>query len=139
MNALKLSTNGDINLIDLKEHEFEYNFLAMQKAIDCSMVDIVHAVNLPDPYCLVVDDEALLVEKPTVNLVASYIYGTVEHGQPICGDVLVMKDSITEDGIETVGLEDVDIVDLLNMLYNPKVSVGVAELFGRFKKVSGND
>ena len=134
MNALKLSTNGDINLIDLKEKEYEYTFQAMQKAIDCSMVDIVHAVNLPDPYCMVVDDEALLVDKPTVNLVASYLYGTVEHGQPICGDVLIMKDSITRDGIETVGLEDVDIVELLNLFYSPKVSSGIAELFGKFRK-----
>ena len=134
MNALKLSTNGDINLIDLKEKEFEYKFQAMQKAIDCDCIDIVHAVNLPDPYCMVVDDEALLVDKPTVNLVASYLYGTVEHGQPICGDVILMKDDITGDGIDTVGLEGVDMVELLNLLYDPKVSTGIAELYGRFKK-----
>lgn len=110
MKGLKLYTDGRIEEYELsKERE---TYIALQKAIDCSCIDIVHAVNLGDPYCLVVDDEGLLVEHPMANIVASYLYGILDHGQPLCGDVIIMKDKHTPDGIETVGLDEEDFKKL---------------------------
>lgn len=122
MKAIKLYTHGMIRLIDLEEDKYKYNFQAMQKAIDkdCTMIDIVHAVNLPEPYCLVVDDESLLKGTPTLNLVASYLYGAESYGQPLCGNVLIMKDEYTPEGIDTVGLtegDEIHLIELLNDAY----------------------
>ncbi len=129
MKALKIKSNMGIEVIDLHEDEFEYKFQAMQKAIDCDCIDIVHAVNLPEPYCMVVDDEGLLVGQPIVNLVASYLYGTLEHSQPICGDVLIMKDEYTDEGLDTIGLEAPDIGNVFDLLVK-------AEAEEKFKAVA---
>lgn len=116
MTGLKLYADGRIEPYELSQER--ENYIALQKSIDCDCIDIVHAVNLEDPYCMVVDDEFLLKERPHLNLVASYLYGALEHGQPICGDVIIMKDKHTPDGIETVGLNEDDLNKLLAYLYS---------------------
>lgn len=116
MIGLKLHTNGEIETYELSEEKETY--IALQKAIGCNCIDIVHAVNLPEPYCLVVDDEGLLVDEPVINPVASYLYGMRDHGQPLCGDVLIMKDKYTDDGIETVGLEREDLVAVYSAVFS---------------------
>lgn len=120
MNGFKLNIDGKLGAYDINEKNFDYMFQALQKAIDCDCIDIVHAANLPEPYCLVVDDEALLKSKPCINLYASYLYGTLDHGQPICGDCIIMKDEITPDGVETVGLEQEDIDAIVDLLRKSK-------------------
>lgn len=116
MYGLKIDTQSYITKYELPNEK--ENYIALQKSIDCDFIDIVHAKNLPEPYCLVVDDEALLKEKPTINLLASWLYGMLEHGQPICGDVIIMKDKVTDDGIKTVGLEQKDFEKVGEVLFN---------------------
>ena len=140
MKALKLHLTGEITPCELNEENFEYKFQAMQKAIDCDCIDIVHAAKLPDPYCLVVDDEALLKDKPVINLYASYLYGFLEHGQPICGEVIIMKDKHTPDGIDTIGLEPEDFAQIMDLIVNPETVKGIKEtLDGVMKLVEGNE
>lgn len=135
MNGLKLYTDGRIEKYDIKEKDFEYKYQALQKSIDCDCIDIVHAVNLPDPYCLVVDDEGLLVAEPQMNLYASYLYGALEHGQPICGDCIIMKDDYTPDGIETIGLEAEDFNAVLETLK----SYDIIKLHKKFTELYGGE
>lgn len=140
MNGLKIYTDGRMEVHDIKESEFEYKFEALQKAIDCDCIDIVHASNLPSPYCMVVDDESLLKEKPIINLVASYLYGADEHGQPICGDVIIMKDEFTDEGIETAGLDDMEVERLKSYLESADVSGKVVITFLKLKEIiEGNE
>lgn len=94
--------------------------------IGCSCIDIVNAYGLYNfaekitdesfaflkDICLVVDDEALLLDKPLVNPPASILYGYAEHGQAIFGNALVCKNLHTPDGTETIGLTPEEIRDL---------------------------
>lgn len=88
--------------------------------IRCRCIDIVRPYGLmklfeeaglkeASEYSLVVDDEALLKDQPEINIIGSLLYGADEHGQPLCGTVLIAKDEMTDDGIDTVGLEDGEV------------------------------
>ena len=41
---------------------------------------------------MVVDEEGLLTERPTLNYIGSYLYGTQVHEQPIVGNVLILPE-----------------------------------------------
>ena len=113
MNGLKLHTNGFVEITNIPEGRAVFERL--QRALNCDWIDVVHAVNLPEPYCLVIDDEGLLKAKPKINLVVSYLYGFLNHNQPICGDCVIMKDRHTDDGTETVGLDEKDFETLADL------------------------
>ena len=88
--------------------------------IGCEFVDIVPAYALERDYNmkgfdLVVDDEGLILGKP-INPLASFLYGYLEHGQPLCGDVLVCKRVETPEGYITGGLEMSDLVDVASAM-----------------------
>lgn len=115
MKAIKLFASGLVEVTTLPEAE--HTFERMQKAIGCDLVDIQScALEQLKDYCLVFDEEFLLKEKPVINPVASYFYGLQHHGQPLCGNVLIMKDKFTDEGLETTGLDDDDIDFLLQVL-----------------------
>lgn len=137
MMTVKLHTNGLIEQHEIDEKAYEYKFEAFAAAIGCEWIDIVHAANLPEGYCLVVDDEGLLKGQPVVNLIASYLYGTQEHGQPLCGDVLIAKDEYTPDGLETVGLEEADFYKVMDVLTNGNAQYGVRNVYNKLKEIRG--
>ena len=87
------------------------------KNLNCECIDIVHAYGLKakelEMISLVVDDEALLKGEPVMNLIGSLLYGSMDHGQPLCGSVMICKDKYTDEGIETVGLTE----DEVTMVY----------------------
>ena len=97
----------EFEVIDFKD-DLHYYY----EKIQCECIDIVqpHIMNHLDKkfqskqFCLIVDDEGLLVENPQLNLYASTVYGNT-----IFGNALVCKELHTEDGIYTVGLNDDDI------------------------------
>ena len=140
MKGLKINANGLVGAYDLHEENYTYTFEAMAAAINCDTIDIVHAINLPDPYCMVVDDEGLLKNEPLVNPIASYLYGFLTHGQPICGDVIIMKDKHTPDGIETVGLTKDDLSVVSGLLFNPDTFEDVKRTIEGLKElIAGGD
>lgn len=112
-NYVKLNANGFVNIVALDEED---KLRAWYKAIDCDLVDIIEGANLPEPYVLICDDEALLKEKPILNPVASLLYGTREHGQPLCGNVLIGKDTMTDEGIETNGYDMEEAMGILDII-----------------------
>ena len=118
INTIKLLPNGltVITTLDTKQPIYK----SMQEAVgdDCTMVDIVECHGLGEmlEYCLVCDEEFLLKGNPVVNPIASYFYGLQDHGQPLCGNVLIMKNKYTEDGLETVGLEAKDIAKIQDII-----------------------
>ncbi len=99
--AVKMFTSGENDVVELKE-EFDWRDLA--KKIGCDYIETVRPVGLKEPYMLIVDEEGLLKDKPLLNFFGSWLYGTHEHGQPIVGDALIMKEIMTEDGPTIGGL-----------------------------------
>lgn len=68
-------------------------------------IEVVRPINLKQPYVMLCAESGLLKEMP-LNLVASYLYGMQHHGNPIVGDVIIMR----EDGVNLIGLEDLELL-----------------------------
>ena len=61
---------------------------------------------------MIVDEEGRLKDRQILNLVGSVLYGTPEHGQPIVGDIVIMKDGYDNGEPDIVGLSDEDVTHL---------------------------
>ena len=78
---------------------------------------------LRHPYCMIVNEEGRLLDLP-LNYVGSYFYGTDQHGEPIVGNIVIMKDGYRGGEPDIVGLNDVEaeqikdvIIDLIEPLH----------------------
>lgn len=117
-----------IDVVNFTASNVEEKLGRYYELIGCDCIDIVTPYGLEDiakaaglshlvgKFCMVVDDEALLKENPKVNAMASLLYGVDLHGQPLCGSVLVAKNQATDDGIETVGLNQLDIMQVQSVI-----------------------
>lgn len=104
MLALKITTTGEISRVELTTTPF---FEAVKKEIGGYM-EIVKPMRLKEPYVMIVDEEGLLKQLP-LKKTGSYLYKTDEHGQPIVGDILIMKFGYTEEGPDVMGLDEKDM------------------------------
>ena len=137
MKAVLIRVNG---FVTVEDFPYEEKLQWYYKKIGCDCIDIVKPYGIEtvvdmyglkaymDKFCLIVDDEGMLKDNPKVNPIASLLYGADDHGQVLFGDVLVAKDEETEDGIETVGLDDSEVMLLkaamntLIEMHNEKVN-----------------
>lgn len=86
-------------------------------------IEHVKPARLRHPYCMIVNEEGRLLDLP-LNYVGSYFYGTDQHGEPIVGNIVIMKDGYRGGEPDIVGLSDVEaeqikdvIVDLIEPLH----------------------
>lgn len=66
-------------------------------------IEVVHPRGLEQPYCFICNEEGLRLELP-LNPIGCVWYRTSEHGYPIVGNIVVMKEGITEEGPDIIGL-----------------------------------
>lgn len=97
MKGILLKTNGQFEV-----QEFEAPiYKSIGKAID-GHLEIVRPRCLSHfKFVMVVDEEGILKQKP-LNLKASILYGILDHGQPIVGDVVFMREEMTDEGMDFV-------------------------------------
>ena len=86
-------------------------------------IEHVKPARLRHPYCMIVKEEGRLLDLP-LNYVGSYFYGTDQHGEPIVGNIVIMKDGYRGGEPDIVGLSDVEaeqikdvIIDLIEPLH----------------------
>ena len=86
-------------------------------------IEHVKPARLRHPYCMIVNEEGRLPDLP-LNYVGSYFYGTDQHGEPIVGNIVIMKDGYRGGEPDIVGLSDVEaeqikdvIIDLIEPLH----------------------
>ena len=86
-------------------------------------IEHVHPMRLARPLCMIVNEEGRLMDLP-LNYVGSYFYGTDQHGEPIVGNIVIMKDGYRGGEPDIVGLNDVEaeqikdvIIDLIEPLH----------------------
>ena len=86
-------------------------------------IEHVKPARLRHPYCMIVNEEGRLLDLP-LNYVGSYFYGTDQHGEPIVGNIVIMKDGYRGGEPDIVGLNDVEaeqikdvIIDLVEPLH----------------------
>nr|DAF24293.1 MAG TPA: protein of unknown function (DUF3846) [Caudoviricetes sp.] len=83
-------------------------------------IEIVRPVRLKRPYCMIVNEEGVLLNLP-MNIFGSFIYGTDYHGNPILGDIVLLKEGINSDGeLDLLGLNEQDIKYLCDMVSSGK-------------------
>ena len=102
--AIKLRTDGHIDIIDVPQQRSLLDWFYLQ--IGTNIIENVYPRGLEEPYMMVMDEEALLRDHPTINFLGSYLYETQKHGHPICGTVLVMQRVMTWDGPDIGGIPE---------------------------------
>ena len=90
-------------------------------AIGADFVEVVRPSTFYDlgleQYILLVDESGALKADRTMNLCATDLYGFRLHGNKIYGDVLVAKETVTEDGeVDIAGLSDDDVEIVMAVL-----------------------
>lgn len=79
-------------------------------------IEVVRPVRLKRPYCMIVNDEGVLLNLPR-NIFGSFLYGTNYHGYWILGDIVLLKEGINSDGERDIlGLDEQDIKYLCDMV-----------------------
>ena len=79
-------------------------------------IEVVRPVRLKRPYCMIVNDEGVLLNLPR-NIFGSFLYGTNYHGNWILGDIVLLKEGINSDGERDIlGLDEQDIKYLCDMV-----------------------
>lgn len=85
---------------------------AICKELGFEWAEIVRPVGLRGKYCMIVDEEGLL--KPNdLNRVATHLYRC---GEPIVGNIMIIKEVMGPEGPELAGLDDTDIIRVMSMI-----------------------
>ena len=109
MKAVKVTTEAAVNVIDITQP-----FVECLHAI-IGGFEIVRPKGLPMPFCMIVDDEGRVKQKP-INEVGSFLYEYHKHGHPIAGDIVIVKEISTHDGYDLDGLSESEINDVLALI-----------------------
>lgn len=78
-------------------------------------IEHVKPARLRHPYCMIVNEEGRLLDLP-LNPIGSFFYGTDQHGEPIAGNIVVMKDGYRDGERDIVGLNDVEAEEIKNII-----------------------
>lgn len=109
-----ITTKNEVQVIDYpaaKPGDYMEEMRGFYKAINCDCIEEVHArfmsrfINDCRGLVMVVDEEGIIAGKQ-VNIIGSVFYGTPIHGNPIVGDILIMREEMTFDGPALAGLEE---------------------------------
>ena len=109
--AVYLGVDGQIQVVDVPNNAtLDYFY----KGIGCDFVEIVRPVRLANGYVLIIDEEGLMKRPATVNVVASALYDTPNHGSPIVGNAYLVKEAITPDGADLESLDATEAREFRN-------------------------
>ena len=92
MKGLVITTENKMQVREFGEPAYE----TIGKAVG-GWIEVVHPKGLPDPFCMVVNEEGLLHGLP-INLFGCILYDTVRHGNPIVGNIVILKEGFTTPG-----------------------------------------
>lgn len=92
--------------------EFRYPLHESVSEVVGGWYEKVSPRGLGQPFCFLCNEEGLLKNLP-INCIGSVWYGTLDHGQPIVGDIVVMKLGYRNGERDIVGLEDSEISEIM--------------------------
>lgn len=98
MVGLVVTTQNEMCLLDYDAPHYDI----IQKAVG-GWYEHVRPMGLERPYCMMVNEEGLLLGLP-LNLIGSILYGTPQHGQPIVGNVIFLKEGYHSGERDVVGM-----------------------------------
>ncbi len=116
MNLIKISTDLELSVHEFPTgtHEEQNNKLRELIGNDCRLYEHVmpkrlytelHQMDHPTKVkgqcvSMLIDEEGLLKEVIIPNLIGSYLYETDKHNIPITGNILIVGEEWTGDGID---------------------------------------
>lgn len=84
MRFIKCTTDNQVSIIETPGTDYK----AIAESIGA---DLIQHVRISRDTIIICDEEGLLKEENKCNPIASILYGTPNHGQPIAGDVLFAR------------------------------------------------
>jgi len=114
MWSIKVECSGHAEKINSEFHSM-HEFCVKNIGPKCELPQFVHAMRLPRPYVMVVDESGLYHDLG-LNPVGCMLYQTDLHGCPIVGDVLFLKDVMTLEGPDYGFLDECDVAELAAFL-----------------------
>lgn len=99
MYALVVTTENEIRRIEYDPPHYD----VLREAVG-GWYEHVHPLGLNRPYSMMVNEEGLLLKLPT-NMFGSFLYGTMIHGQPIAGNIVIVKDGYHDGEPDVVGMD----------------------------------
>lgn len=127
MKGIKITTDNVISTVDVQKNGSPLYDL-MRKAVG-GHCENVYPRRLKRGFVMIVNEEGLLHDLP-INAVGSYLYGTDLHGQPIVGDVIILKLGYYQGELDVVGMTDNEANELMNdfiEVFSTLKSVGDAQ------------
>lgn len=119
MKAIKISVNGDIQVIDFPDSKDSRVILdACQEQVD-GWIEIVRPrflysiTMMPTTACMIVDEEGVCKHKP-INRIGTELYGA----HSIVGDILILDEVSGKEGTELSGFEDTLAENISYMMNN---------------------
>lgn len=112
MKGLVFDTENQMQFKDFGEPLLDN----LQKEVG-GCIEVVHPKYLPEGLCMVIDDEGLL-KGYAINNIASILYGTPEHGQPIVGTAVILREGFVAGELDFMSLDDGDEVGLINLVFS---------------------
>ena len=107
MKGLAINTENQMQFKEFGEPLLD----SLQKEVG-GYTEVVHPKYLPEGLCMVVDDEGRL-KGSAINNIASVLYGTPEHGQPIVGNAVILREGFVAGELDFMSLDDGDEVGLM--------------------------
>lgn len=100
MFVLSINTKNEIRKIEYDPPHYD----VLRDAVG-GWYEHVRPVLLCKPYCMMVNEEGLLLELPK-NQIGSWLYGIDVHGQPILGDIVLAKEGYYNGEPDVIGMEE---------------------------------
>ena len=112
MKGLVISTENEMSIQEFGAPAYQ----SVGKAVG-GYIEIVHPRRLSSPYCMVVNEEGLLEGLP-LDAYGSYLYCSEQHGSPIVGNIVILKEGFVRGERDLVGLEDEEIQTMAESIIN---------------------
>lgn len=90
MTGIVVTPKGEVETRELKEPLHQ-----SAGAVVGGLIEIVRPRRLERPYIMIVNENFINLRLP-LNPVGSYLYCTDEHGHPICGNIIILKEEDQE-------------------------------------------
>ena len=100
MTALVINTENEMRKVAYDPPHYE----VIREAVG-GHYELVRPEGLRKPYCMMVNEEGRLLGLP-LNPLACYLYGTLIHGSPIVGDVMILTLGYYAGEPDAVGMSD---------------------------------
>lgn len=89
MRFIKITTENQASIINLPGNDYK----GIANCIGADMIEHVRIKSSDGSLVIICDEEGLLKPENRCNPAASMLYGTLDHGHPIAGDILIAKTS----------------------------------------------